>query len=499
MDDLEKKDLQNPDAEPEKVEEIAEPVEETGDAIEEAAEPVESQPSPTQLEDDLVKELEGIRDLLQNELDTASAEQGEVGGELIQELEEFDDSLVEDEDEPAPKRICECCGERECDDSYGEDYPYCSDCRKLMTASPVHVGGIIMTIVMIIIAGASLFFCAGNASGYITLMEADVAYNENRLIDAATFYTSYIQSLSSDDVSLKAVKRLVEIFTSMGYYSDATTMINNYGDLSASIGKSEKYAAVVDTYNSFLDTSEAINNAIGDVINSSAKFDYEEKAAELDKLKESTTEDGEKYNEVFIEYYKYVLMSLANVDFEKQVEQLLKVMEIDEGKNKWIYMPNLVNVYANQGDAENAGRYFEECMDVNVQESDLYQVYANAYRFGEEVDADKILEIAARAEVSWPASYAPGYQTIYAIGYLLKGDGESAMKAIEEYVGNGNYTVSACNLYALCSLYVGDDEGYQKMVDVFESAGVEMSKDVKKYKNGKMTLEEVLTDNGGEI
>lgn len=494
MDDFEKKDLQNSENES------------GSDGIR-----PEEEKSPTQVEDDLVKELEGIRDLLQNELDSANDEAEitvrheevlDENGELIQELDEIDEEHDgEETDEPKEIRICACCGENECDDSFGEDYPYCTECRKLMTASPVHVGGILMALVMIIVAGASLFFCAKNSSGYMTLINAETAYSEKKLIDAATSYNSYLQSVSSsDDVSLKAVKSLIEIFSSMGYYNDASTLVTTYGENNPSIGKNEKYSKIPETYASFLATSSAINSAIGDVINSNEKFDYNEKAAELDKLlKEGKDKEGTAYSEIFIEYYKYVLMSLAKVDSSKQIEQLLKVMELDKGENPWIYMPNLVSVYANEGDSENAGRYFEECMKVNIQESDLYMVYANAFRFGEKVDADKILEIADRAKASWPSNAAPGYQQIYAVAYLLKGDGENAMKAIEEYVGQGNYTVSACNLYALCSLYVKDNDGYQKMVDLFKNSGSSIGKTIVKYKNGKMTLEEVLTDNGGDI
>lgn len=494
MDDFEKKDLQNSENES------------GSDGIR-----PEEEKSPTQVEDDLVKELEGIRDLLQNELDSANDEAEitvrheevlDENGELIQELDEIDEEHDgEETDEPKETRICACCGENECDDSFGEDYPYCTECRKLMTASPVHVGGILMALVMIIVAGASLFFCAKNSSGYMTLIDAETAYSEKKLIDAATSYNSYLQSVSSsDDVSLKAVKSLIEIFSSMGYYNDASTLVTTYGENNPSIGKNEKYSKIPETYASFLATSSAINSAIGDVINSNEKFDYDEKAAELDKLlKEGKDKEGTAYSEIFIEYYKYVLMSLAKVDSSKQIEQLLKVMELDKGENPWIYMPNLVSVYANEGDSENAGRYFEECMKVNIQESDLYMVYANAFRFGEKVDADKILEIADRAKASWPSTAAPGYQQIYAVAYLLKGDGENAMKAIEEYVGQGNYTVSACNLYALCSLYVKDNDGYQKMVDLFKNSGSSIGKTIVKYKNGKMTLKEVLTDNGGDI
>ena len=370
-----------------------------------------------------------------------------------------------------------------------------------MTASPAHFGGIVMFIVMLVVAGASLFFCANNAEDYTKLMTAQTAYSEKRLIDAASTYSTYIQSKSADDdVSLKAVRNLIDIFSVMGYYSDASNLVSTYGEKNPSLLKNEKYSKIPETYASFLATSSAVNSAIGDVVNSGEKFDYKEKAAELDKLlKDGKDKEGTEYSTVFIEYYKYVLMSLANIDESKQIEQLLKVRELDKGENQWIYLPNFVNVYARMGDSENAGLYFEECMRLNIQESDLYMVYANSYRFGEKIDADKILAIADRAKESWPSSAAPGYQQIYAIGYLLKGDGENAMKAIEEYVGNNNYTVSACNLYALCSLYVKDNDGYQKMVDLFKNSGSSIGKTIEKYKNGKMTIEQVLTDKGGDI
>ena len=155
MDDFEKKDLQSPENE--------------ADGFENR--PDEDAKSPTQVEDDLVKELEGIRDLLQNELDSENTETVTVkaaqavgeDGELIQELDEIVETGDDEDGEKKEKRICECCGENECDDTMGEDYPYCAECRKLMTASPAHFGGIVMFIVMLVVAGASLFFCANNA------------------------------------------------------------------------------------------------------------------------------------------------------------------------------------------------------------------------------------------------------------------------------------------------------------------------------------------------
>ena len=93
MDDFEKKDLQSPENE--------------ADGFENR--PDEDAKSPTQVEDDLVKELEGIRDLLQNELDSENTEAVTVkaaqtvgeDGELIQELDEI---VETGDDEDGEKR-----------------------------------------------------------------------------------------------------------------------------------------------------------------------------------------------------------------------------------------------------------------------------------------------------------------------------------------------------------------------------------------------------------
>ena len=61
------------------------------------------------------------------------------------------------------------------------------------------------------------------------------------------------------------------------------------------------------------------------------------------------------------------------------------------------------------------------------------------------------------------------------------------------------YTVQTCNLFALCALYNGNDEIYDEMKNVLETAGYELSILVEKYKNDMITIEEALTDMGGDI
>ena len=132
---------------------------------------------------------------------------------------------------------------------------------------------------------------------------------------------------------------------------------------------------------------------------------------------------------------------------------------------------------------------------------------ANLYRFRDEPDADKILAIAEdeQAHLSSTGRAVPTYQELFAIGYLLKGDVEKAMQAMEAYMGfitssgTPGYSVTSCNLYALCSVLSGNQEGYDEMAQVFATAGMEPSKLIKQYQKGKITLVELLQDDGGEF
>ena len=478
--------------------------------------------SPTQFEDELVTELEGIRDLLQTELDKAN-DPDSVQGELIQELDEIDETAVDEDDrDRAPKRICECCGENECDTSFGEDYPYCSECRKLMTASPAHAGGIVTLLLMVIVAVLSCIFLSPDGAsalmkgklteaataavssidGYTALIDADVAYSDGKLIDAAIAYGSYIQQYGSNDsFSAVAVKRLVKIYYDLGSYNYAVSVADQYSDKIPAL-QSGEFAEISDFYKSYTATITALEPILGEVLQSNKKTDYDKKSAELDELLEKGTDDnGTAYNAFVIEYYRYALMQNVDKSLEEQLKQLLKVEEIDKGEHVSYYMPTIINTYAKLGDSENAKKYFDKCVEKNAQDDNAYIFYANAFRFCEKPDADKILEIAKLAEENAPSTsqYPPTYQSIYAIGYLFKGDGESAFKAISSYVDSGSITVSAADIYALCAAYINDDESYRKIEEMFKNASQEIDSNVKKYKKGKLTLEQVLTDVGGDI
>ena len=486
------------------------PEEAPADAAPEANEAPEK---PETMEDALVQELEGIRDLLQQELDKAGDEP------LIQEL---DDIAAET---PAPEEIpeedrCRCCGEQRRDVSYGEDYPYCSECRAVMKAAPLRFPAVLLLILTFLVAGASLYFTTLYIADYSTLLEGETHFEARELTDAAALLSSYMSQKQGaelagptdfeDAYSITAVKHLAETFVRMGYLGDANELLTTYlGDKALQRPWNKKYLAVTEDYASLKDTSTAINAIMQDVLYYGVTdIDYEERDEQLQALLSEQNEDGSpKYDAAFVEFYRYVLLDLQGEKPEKMLEQLQTVQNLDGNEHEWMYLPTMADLASKMGDEQLTRQYADACLAINTQEASAYKAMANVYRFRDEPDAEKILEIAeeAQSHLSGSGSIVPTYQELYAIAYLLQGDYEAAMQAMETYMsytssnGMPAYSVSSCNLYALCSVLCDSQEGYDEMAQVFASAGMEPSALIQKYQKGKITLTELLQDDGGEF
>lgn len=442
--------------------------------------------------EELINELEQLRDAFQKQLDEETAKAAEEDAEdnseeLIQPLDEIDEPEKEE-------RICECCGENPCDSSFGEDYPYCSECRSLMKHNPINPLGILALIITAAVFVGTVFLSGGVVNDYNTLLSAKEAYSQKRLTDAASYYQSYLSGKTADDsLSRSAVDNAVKTMATLGYFGDANEMIENFVPES----RREKYADIQKEYKLLSETSPILNEKFADVLGGK-KYNYKKSIGEIDKLIKENAE-SQKYSAPFLEYTKYLIM-LVHKDEEKDLlAQLKKVEEIDNGLHPWIYLPNILTVSAKLGDTETAEEYFNKSIALNTQEMEIYSAYADAFRFGEKPDADKILEIAQAAEKACSENSYPAYHRIYALAYLLKGDGEKANESMEKYMQTCQTSVNDFNLYALCALYVKDSDTYDNVESQLKAYGYDIGKTVKKYKSGKISLTQALTDKGGEI
>lgn len=458
--------------------------------------------------DDLKEELEGIRDMLQEELDKAQAEEDgnspvEESELIIQELEEIPEEATSEEEETDPAPLCQCCEENRVSGTYGEDYPYCDECREAMKKYPLRWSGIFMTVVMAAVLCASVYFGSSYLADVSTVADASAYYKSGYTMDTMqSYYTYFNGGQSGESISNRALKELIDCYIKTGYYSDAATLINTYfTETDLKMPWNKKYVEITEKSTSLTETYYAVSSVASAALNGQ-EFDYDEVMASLEALKESnplqeSTGSFESYDDIFIEYYKFVVMSINGESPETQLEQLKKIDEIGEGF-EWAYLANYCAVAAITGDEALTKNLFERGVAINRQDMNIYTAMASYYRYLEEPDADAILEIAKQAE---EAAYSSdvSYLPVYTIAYLLKGEGATALEYIETYMNSGSYTLQGCNLYALCGVYTGDTSIYEEMIDLLAYYGYNVSDLVTQYMNKEITLTEALQDKGGDF
>lgn len=461
-------------------------------------EPVAEEDAPAETDaNELKQELEELRDMFQHELDKAT-EEAENPQELVPELDEVTE---EPEEDAEPINPCECCGVNPCATEYGEDYPYCEECRNAMKKYPLRWSGVVTAVIMAIVFVATAYVGTGYADDFMSVADAAAYYDSGKLMTALNSYYGYLSSANTERISMKAVRDSIEGFVKTGYISDAVELVNRvYSENQLKLPWNKKYASLAEKSDALTNSYYAITEIVTPVLNDK-DFDYDKVMADLDALYEKTDDEGNavNINPVFIEYYRYVVMSVAEKGNDELLAQLEKTAEKDtDGTLQWIYLANYCGLAARSGDLELTEKLFNQMLDNSSEDTNAYVAMASYYRYTETPDPDKMLEICEEAKkvaASGDLSYLP----TMAIAYMLKGEGSVALETMEEYMAGGGYTVQSCNLYALCALYNGNEDIYKEMKEMLEHSGYEISDTVKQYKKGKLEIKDILTDKEGDI
>ena len=477
----------------EPTEETVETAEETADEIAEYTAEESAEETAESEEQQLQDELEEIRDMFQKELDSA-AEMAEQG-ELIQDLEEITEEPVE---ELTEEEKCRCCEENPRATEYGEDYPYCENCRSFMKRYPLRKSGVLMFLLMIAVFVATVVTSISAVDTNMYLLQGYANHTEGKPMSAIEGYYYYLSSADSENVSMSAVRNLIEDYAKTGYMSDAVKLIQQYySETDLKMPWNSKYRKIVEK----TEVDTATYYAVSDIVSpafSGEDFDYDKVLGELNALREEKDADGNrKYSDLFIDYFAYELMRINGASVEERLAALLEIDEKHKG-DEWVYLATLCSVAALSGDEELTEDTFNRCIRLNKQDSNAYIAYASYYRFLDTPDPDKIIEICNLAAEN-AYTNDKSYKQYLTIAYLLKGEGAVALETMEDFMSSGSYNVSMCNLYALTGLYNGNKDIYKEMKEMLEQYGYEISPLVTKYKNGKMTIEEVLADKGGDI
>jgi len=191
-------------------------------------------------------------------------------------------------------------------------------------------------------------------------------------------------------------------------------------------------------------------------------------------------------------------------------EQFDKLAEIDEkyGDTEWIHYYDLCNAAALLGHIDTAEIYFNKIIKINAEDGSAYAYYANAYRYSETPDADKMLEIVNKGlEAQGNYSYATSdlYRT-QALAYLLKGDTDKAFESagtMYSAISASNYSVSnlfeSLYTYALCALAADDTEAYKNVTELLKYNKYEVPDEVIKAAKSEKGIVNLITDPEGVL
>ena len=165
----------------------------------------------------------------------------------------------------------------------------------------------------------------------MTISEYAAYYDTGKVMTALNGYYSYNMSAEVDKISMKAVKDSIEGFVKTGYISDATTLIQQvFTEDQLKLPWNKKYAKIIEDAENLTESYYTITDIITPVLNSE-DYDYDKVMSDLDALYESTDEEGNpvNVNAVFVEYYRYVVMSVSGKSNDELLAQLKKTAEKD--------------------------------------------------------------------------------------------------------------------------------------------------------------------------
>lgn len=448
-------------------------------------------------EDALEEELEQIRDMFQKSL---NGEEIDTPVEPEEQPEEEERVYTEDE-------LCECCGEKPKGFSKGESYPYCEDCTQLMKKTPVGFKGVLVILLALVIAGLSAYITMTkyNPEGDLYAIEAQTLADSGKLNSALNSYISYFSAYQgkSDYTGKKAAMRAAKLYAACGYFSDAHELITSVfteKELSSKMYAGVK--AIEDEYALLNATYDAVYAVISQSLNVAdpTKVDAAPILEQLDALKTADPREkdesinADKYSEFFIEYYKYMVLATTGASLEEQYEQVKKVADM-EGSELWAYGSTLCSLAAKLGKTDEAKEIFDTIISFNAEDPSAYANYANAYRFCENPDPDKMIEIIN--EGLNDSNAAESYR-LMAVAYLMKGDYKKAYECSTSSY-NSSYTLPGIYTHAVCAVLNDDEETYESLEQMLAYYGYRMSDSVKQLKDGKIQLDRLIYDAEGEL
>lgn len=486
---------------------------------------------------DYREEMEELARIFKEELDKATEEAEAT--ETVEEYEVEGYEVTMGDIKPAKEltedELCECCGERARGTEKNPDSPFCSECEAILEKYPYDWKGATASIVTLFVALAAIFCFVANMPLFSYTVEAEKAYNEGNLFTANQKFNKALEAISEEDsgaflnVYEKRILlnyRMLDMDTVLAdadtYFSDIAKKMPMYKDVAEieeEIMQMQSTVLVIqDVISQYNDISDNNYDEIINKLNAlSGKKIYVTTVSYHLEGEEGFTPTGKEdvyiCSDAWIEMYKY---SAAQY-LEKDAEIITGFLSSAAEKSDYVETlvnPLLAATYVGTGDYEKAEALLPIIQEANKENIDYNMIKSMLYRYRDKDYQKGIdtcisgLNMLARIPDSSDMIAQIGYilSMQKTLNYIMLNDYKNAYASAEECYSyqaeTYSISVQVRDMYAMLALETGDTETYKTLEEEIKEYGdaeAGFSQDVKDYKAGKVTLQELAQSGGYDL
>lgn len=452
--------------------------------------------------DDLSLELEQLALTFKNEYEKAK---NMTPDELEQNGFSEENSIPEED-------LCQCCGERVKDRSYGQNHEYCDVCTEAMRRYPFSIPTIILAVAVVFVAVVSVLNFAVDYKIYENVKQGDEYYSQGKLYSAYYEYNDATTALKEQNsVSKTASLKMVDILyhtmpQGVSSMSQLVTLIDSTltpAELNMPIYKEyadmrTKSLIIYGTLQKVYAVTE--NEEYADFDGKDEKV-YEAMASELeDILGEKVSvisADGEttqkaNCSEAAVRWYQSMLAySLGKND--EFYGYMNRVAEL-EPDLLWLYAYQLGSVELQLGNIDKATEYANKLYKNNLDSADAYELYSSIYRMQNQ--PDKAIQWAKDGIAIEPNF--PDFYRALAMAYVVKGDYDSAKEAVDTALQIDQY-VNAYETAIVIENELGNDDKVEEYKKAIKDMDAKLSDKMKSYLKGEISAKDMFTKGTGEV
>lgn len=457
--------------------------------------------------EEIKDEMEALAAVFQQELDKTKVESEAAEPEiLIQDLEDFSEDPADNEEDSASlteDELCDCCGEKRRGTEQNPDSAYCADCEDGLRHYPFEFLNIFFVLAILAVVFYSGYVFADHLPTYIDVQKADALISENKISEALGAYATAANTMVSEGVNGELVyQREIQLAFSLGYMEDLEALAGNIRSWELKLPHFRKTKAALTEAKNILYTAQAAYAILNEYdTENTANLPFDEIIGRLTALETAAVEQTTaaagataadvqptQYSKAMLDFYKYYIALLCNKDNGIQIGYLEQVWK-ENPEYVWLYGSVLGNLYAKTGrDVTEITQLIRE-KTADDASADLLVVIANRIKG----DYDGVIaqcEALAAKKSSEDIVYELYRQE--ALCYLAKGDYASAYTKASEAYSKYAYSVEVIDTLALCAAVQGNEDVYNEMSKILTDNGFELAEDVRNYKAGSITLDDIL-------